>query len=96
MKRKFKQWWSIIPSIQKNRTITASHLNSLNLVKTTIYDVGNPGSGLGQTQKCDGIKSVSGFLPPLTGNTDIKKTKTIKKTTDSLPLIKTTHYHKYE
>jgi len=29
MKRKFKQWWSTIPSISTKQTIT-SHLNSLN------------------------------------------------------------------
>jgi hypothetical protein len=43
MKRKYKQWWSTIPSISTKRTIT-SHLNSLNT-----YDVGNPDPGLGQT-----------------------------------------------
>ena len=29
-----------------------SHLKSLNLKKNAAYDVGNPGPGLGQTQKC--------------------------------------------
>ena len=32
--------------------------------KTTIYDIGNPGSGLGQALKCCGIKPVNG-VPPL-------------------------------
>ena len=33
-----------------------SHLNSLNTVKTMTYDVGNPSHGLGQAQKCGGVK----------------------------------------
>ena len=44
-KRKFKQWWSAILSISTNWTIT-SHLKSLNKVKITTYDIGNPGHGL--------------------------------------------------
>ena len=45
------------------------------------YDVGNPGPGLGQSQKCVGVKSVNGNStppPPLDNgisNTDIKKKK---------------------
>jgi hypothetical protein len=42
MKRKVKQWQSTIPPI---RTITF-HLRSLNIKKTTTYDVGNPGLDL--------------------------------------------------
>ena len=33
-------------------------LNSLNMKKTTTYDIGNPGPGLGQAQKCGWVKSV--------------------------------------
>jgi hypothetical protein len=40
MKRQFKQWWSTIPAISTNWTIT-SHLNSWNIKKTTRYEVGN-------------------------------------------------------
>jgi len=31
----------------------------LNIKKTTTYDVGKPGPGLGQAQKCDRVKSVN-------------------------------------
>jgi len=31
---------------------------------TTTYDVGNPGPGLGQGQKCIGVKSVNGIPTP--------------------------------
>jgi hypothetical protein len=33
----------------------------LNLKKTTTYDVGNPGPGLGQAHKCGRVKSVNGI-----------------------------------
>jgi hypothetical protein len=36
-------------------------LNSLNTKNTTINDVGNPGPGLGQAQKCDGVKPLNGI-----------------------------------
>ena len=49
---------STIPSISTKWTIT-SHLISLNIKKTTRYDVGNPGTSLGQTQKGDGVKPVN-------------------------------------
>jgi len=58
MKRKYKQWWSIIPPISTKRKIT-SHLHSLNTKKTTTYDVGNPGPGLGQAHKCGSVKLVN-------------------------------------
>ena len=29
--------------------------------KTTTYDVGSPGPGLGQAQKCGGVKSIYGI-----------------------------------
>ena len=57
-KRKFKQWWSIIPTLSIKWTIT-SHLKSLNIKKTMTYDVRNPGSGLGQAQKCGRVKLVN-------------------------------------
>ena len=71
------------------------------------YTGGNPGPGLGQAQKCGGVKPVNGFptLPFLIiGSptaiqilTDINKKQKQKKTcTDSLPLKKTSHYQKHE
>ena len=60
-----------------------SHSNSLNINKTTTYDIGNPGPGLGQTQKCGRFKSVNPNPPsliigfPMT--IQILKKKTIKK-----------------
>jgi hypothetical protein len=52
--------WLSIPSISTKRTIT-SHLNWTHWteIKTTTYDVGNPGPGLGQAQKCSGVKQWS-------------------------------------
>ena len=38
----------------------SSYLISLNANQTTTYDVGNPGPGLGQAHKCDGVKPVNG------------------------------------
>ena len=55
MKRKFKQWCSTIPPISTKWTST-HHLNSLNLKKTTTYDIGNPGPRLGHAQKCGWVK----------------------------------------
>ena len=37
------------------------HLNSLNIQKTTTFDVQNPGLGLGQAQQCGGVKPVNGI-----------------------------------
>ena len=37
-------------------TCTTSHLKSLNTKKAMIYSIGNPGPGLGQAQKCGGVK----------------------------------------
>ena len=34
----------------------------MNTKKITAYGVGNPGPGLGQTQKCGRVKSVNGIL----------------------------------
>jgi hypothetical protein len=50
MKRKFKQWWSLIPprSISTKQTITSDLTEHK---KTTIYYIGNPSPCLGQAQK---------------------------------------------
>ena len=50
----FKQFWSTIPPISTKQTAT-SHLKSLNIKKTSTYDVGNLGLGLGQAHKCGGV-----------------------------------------
>jgi hypothetical protein len=31
---------------------------------TTTYNIGNPESGLGQAQQCDGVRPVNGSTPP--------------------------------
>jgi len=48
MKRKFEQWYSIIPPIS-TKWATTSDFNLLNIKKTTTYDVGNPSLYLGQS-----------------------------------------------
>jgi hypothetical protein len=58
MIRHFKQCFSTIPPISTTTTIT-SNLNSLNIKKTTTYDVGNQCPGLGQA--CVGINPVNGI-----------------------------------
>jgi hypothetical protein len=52
MKRKFEQWWSIIPPLSTKQA-TTSYLKWLNKTnkKTMTYGVGNSGPGLGQAQK---------------------------------------------
>jgi len=61
MKRKFKQWWATILPLSTKRTNT-SDLNSMNTkIKTMTYDIGNPGHGLVQAQKCGRIKPVNGI-----------------------------------
>jgi hypothetical protein len=42
----------------------SSQLNSMNTKKTTTYDVGNPGPGLGQAQKCGRVKPVNWIPAP--------------------------------
>jgi hypothetical protein len=44
-----------VPVTSTKRTITYP-LKSLNIKKTTTYDIGNPGPDLGQAQKCGGFK----------------------------------------
>jgi len=63
----FKQWLSSIPPISTKRTITShlnndhlsSQLNSPNTIITTIYDVGNTCSDLGQAQKYGRVRPVN-------------------------------------
>ena len=43
-----------------NKTIT-SRLKQLNIKTTTTDDVGNPGPGFGQEQKCGGVKPINGM-----------------------------------
>jgi hypothetical protein len=50
--------WSTIPPISIKQTIT-SPLKSLKTNKTSTYDVGNPGPGLGYAQICDEVKPVN-------------------------------------
>jgi hypothetical protein len=46
---------------------TTSHVKPLNTKKIMTYDIGNPGHGLGQSQKCGRIKLnwLMGSLLPL-------------------------------
>ena len=46
------------PPISTKRTI-ASYFNSLNVEKTTTYDVEHPGPDLEQAQTYDGVKLVN-------------------------------------
>ena len=46
-------------NINKTNNHLASELSSLNKKKTTTHDFGNPGPGLGQAQKCGGVKPVN-------------------------------------
>ena len=39
----------------------SNQLNSLNTRQSTRYDIGNPGPGLGQSQKFGGLKTVNGI-----------------------------------
>ena len=42
-----------------------NHLSSsLNTKKTMTCDIGNTGPGLGQAQKCDGVKLINGIPTP--------------------------------
>jgi hypothetical protein len=45
-----------------NKTYNDLLTFSLNTKKTTTCDIGNPGPGLGQAQKCGEVKPVSMFL----------------------------------
>jgi hypothetical protein len=61
MKRKFKQWVINSTNINKINDHLSSLLNSLITKKTRTNNVGNPGPGLGQAQKCDRVKSFNGI-----------------------------------
>jgi hypothetical protein len=63
LKRKFKQWWSQIPSISTKQT-TTSHLHSLNTKRGQRHDVGNSCPVLGQAQTCGGVKPVDRIPTP--------------------------------
>lgn len=52
LKRKYKQWWSVIQTIP---------LISIRIKKTTKYDVENSGPALEQAQKSDEVKPVNGI-----------------------------------
>ena len=58
--KKFKQQWSTISPISTKQTIT-SPLKSLNIKKSMTYNIGNPGPGLGQAQKCGRGNPVNGI-----------------------------------
>jgi hypothetical protein len=52
---------------------------------------------LGQAEKCGGVKPVNGIQPSLLDKNlqwQYRYKQTIKTCRDSLPLIKTTYYHK--
>ena len=77
---------STIPSISTKQTIY-SHLKPLSIKKTTTYNVGNPGPGLGQAQyvtvlnRLMGLNRLMEYRSPLDiwipgGNTDKYKTWT--------------------
>jgi hypothetical protein len=59
MKRKFK---TVMVSNPTNINKTNNHLSPslTEHIKTMPYDIGNPCPGLGQTQKCGGVKPVNG------------------------------------
>ena len=46
---------------QNKQSTIASHLNSFNIKKTMTHDFGNPNPGLGQAQKCGGVKPANGI-----------------------------------
>jgi hypothetical protein len=61
MKRKFKQWWSAIPTnINRKQTIT-SHLSSFNIKKTKTYEVRNLRPYVGQAITCGSVKLCNGI-----------------------------------
>ena len=73
MKIKYKQWWSTTLLISIKQTIT-SHLTSpqfINIEKTTIYDIGNPGPGLGHTKIKEPPSALMDVSPPPSPSTGI-------------------------
>ena len=59
MERKLTQTWSTSPPITTKQT---SYLKSFSIKKTTIYDVGNLGSALGQARLCGGVNGITFLL----------------------------------
>ena len=51
MERKFKQWWTTFPPMSTKRKSILSPHNHLNTKKRTTPNVGNPDTGLRQTQQ---------------------------------------------
>jgi hypothetical protein len=70
----------------------------LSTKRNTACVVGTPGPGLGQAQRCGGVKRDPNFSLFIIGYSIQYRYKQIITTTftDSLPLKKTTHYHKNE
>jgi hypothetical protein len=62
MKRKFRQWCSTIPSISAKSNNHLSPKITEHKTMTIPDDVKNSGPGLGEIQKCGGIKSINGIL----------------------------------
>jgi len=46
-------------------TLIIPRLKSLSTKKTMVYADGNPGPGIGRTQKCGGAKQIDGIPNPL-------------------------------
>jgi hypothetical protein len=57
-----KKFFFRLPPISTKQTIISLLNRKPPNTKTTMYGIGNPGPGLGQAQKCDGVKPVN---PPL-------------------------------
>jgi hypothetical protein len=73
--------------------------NDLNLEQLITRPYTIPGSGLGQTQQCDGVKPLKGIPSPShnwISIDNININKQWKVCINSLSLQKTRHYHKIE
>ena len=92
MKRKFNQWWSTISLISTKWTTTSLTSNYWTRHKKDheIYDIGNPGPGLGKAQIYGCVKLINGIinLPLIIGflitiqiKTNNEKPAQIKKNT---------------
>jgi hypothetical protein len=97
-KKMFKQWWpSILPVLTKRTLISYLIWTHWTQRNTMTYDVWNLGSGLGQPQKCCGVKPFNRIttLPSCNCNTDINKW--LKKPAEiCFHSKKITYYHKNE
>ena len=59
MKKKFKEWQLTIPQISTKWTTTSFSLTHRTQKRgTKTYDIGNPGSGLKQAQKCGAFNEI--------------------------------------